>query len=62
MPTDRKATSMRFSPEAVRLMQALGADLGLSQTAVVELALRELAENRWGGLGARWRRTQTRKR
>jgi hypothetical protein len=46
MPTDRKSTSMRLTSAAVDLLADLAADLGISQTAVVELALRDLAESR----------------
>ena len=37
-------TSLRLSPEAKRLLVALAERLGISQTAVVEIAIREKAE------------------
>lgn len=42
--TDRKATSIRLSAEADRLLDELAARLGMkSRSAVLELAIRELA-------------------
>lgn len=40
----RKATSLRLTREADRLVAALAARLGLSRSAVIELAVRRLAE------------------
>ncbi len=37
------ATSFRLSPEALRLLAGLAKRLGLSQAAVLELAIRQLA-------------------
>lgn len=42
--TDRKATSIRLSAEADRLIKALADRLGLKQSSVIELAVRKLAE------------------
>jgi len=39
-----KQFSIRLSETAVRLRELLAAKLGLSQSAVIELALRRLAE------------------
>lgn len=40
----RKATSLRLTRVADRLVAALAARLGLSRSAVIELAVRRLAE------------------
>ena len=37
-------TSLRISPEAKELLVKLAAHLGISQTAVIELAIRQLAK------------------
>lgn len=42
--TDRKATSIRLSAEADRLIKALADRLGLKQSSVIEMAVRKLAE------------------
>lgn len=42
--SDRKSTSIRLSAAADRLLKALGAKLGLNQSALIELAIRRLAE------------------
>lgn len=39
-------SSIRLSDEGKRLQVALAQQLGVSQTAVIELALRELAEKK----------------
>jgi predicted DNA-binding protein len=39
----KHATSFRLSPEALRHLAALAKRLGLSQAAVLELAIRQLA-------------------
>lgn len=39
-----KQTSIRLSPQATRLRELLAEKLGLSLSAVVELAIRRLAE------------------
>jgi predicted transcriptional regulator len=39
-------TSIRYTPEAKRLLELLAKKLGVSQTAVVEMAIREFAEKR----------------
>lgn len=41
---NRHAVSMRFTPEAMRLLDAMSRDMGISRTAVVELAIREKAK------------------
>jgi len=40
----RKPSSIRLSAEAKRLRAALAQKLGVTQTAVIELAIRELAK------------------
>lgn len=42
--TDRKATSIRLSAEADRLIRALVVKLGITQSGVIEMAIRKLAE------------------
>lgn len=37
-------TSIRFTPEARRLLEALSQRLGVSKTAVLEMAVRKFAE------------------
>ena len=39
--SDRKSVSFRLTVECVRIIKALARQLGISQTAVVELAVRE---------------------
>ncbi|MDO8606741.1 MAG: ribbon-helix-helix protein, CopG family [Phaeospirillum sp.] len=41
---ERKSTSVRLTPEAVRLIEALAGELGVNQSAVIELAVRCLAK------------------
>lgn len=43
MKEERKYTSIRISAEGERIRAALAKLLGVSKTAVIELALRELA-------------------
>lgn len=43
MATRRQHTSLRLSPEAIRLRQWLSERLGISLQSVVEQAVRELA-------------------
>jgi predicted transcriptional regulator len=38
------ATSIRLSPEAKRLISELAKKLGVSQSAILEIAIRRLAE------------------
>jgi predicted transcriptional regulator len=40
----KQPTSIRFSPEAKRLLALLAAKLGISQAAVMEIAIRRFAE------------------
>jgi hypothetical protein len=40
----KQPTSMRFSPEAIRLLEKRAKKLGLSRTGVIEMAVRRLAE------------------
>lgn len=44
MTTERKSTSIRLSAEAERLRAALAKLLGVNKTAIVEIALREMAQ------------------
>jgi hypothetical protein len=44
MAQPKKPTSIRLSPDAIELRRALSAKLGIDQTAIVELAIRRLAE------------------
>lgn len=44
--TTRKPISFRLSEEGKRLLELLAADTGVSQTSVVEMALRDLAKTR----------------
>ena len=39
----KKATTIRYTPQAKRLLKALASKLGVTQSAVVELAIRFLA-------------------
>jgi Ribbon-helix-helix protein, copG family len=39
-----QATSVRLSPKAKQLLQRLAAQAGISQSAILELAIREKAE------------------
>ncbi|MDO8607696.1 MAG: ribbon-helix-helix protein, CopG family [Phaeospirillum sp.] len=41
---ERKSTSVRLTPEAVRLIEALAVRMGVNQSAVIELAVRCLAK------------------
>ena len=43
---DKKPTSVRLSDEAKRLRKLLAQRLGVSETAIIELAIRELAEKK----------------
>lgn len=47
MPT-KQSTSFRLSEEALSLIRELSERLGLSQAAVVEMAVRQLARERKG--------------
>jgi hypothetical protein len=42
----KSLTSVRLSEEAIRLRDGLSLSLGVSKTAVIELALRELGKRR----------------
>jgi len=42
----KRAATFRLSPEAHRLIVALGAAMGLSQASIVETAVRDLAKVR----------------
>jgi hypothetical protein len=44
MTTTRKATAIRLTAGADRLIARLAAKLGLSRSAVIEMAIRKLAE------------------
>lgn len=39
-------TSIRMSPQAKRLLWKLASKLGLNQSAILELAIREMAERK----------------
>jgi len=41
--TMKKLTSIRLTPEAVILIRILSKKMGVNQTAILELAIRELA-------------------
>jgi predicted transcriptional regulator len=41
-----RTTTIRYTPEAKRLLELLAQKLGVSQAAIVELAIREFAEKR----------------
>lgn len=47
MPSDRKQTSVRLSDEGLRILEAIAGIYGISNTNVIEIALRKYAE----GLG-----------
>jgi predicted transcriptional regulator len=42
----KRSTSFALSDEALRLIKQMASDMGVSQTAVLEVALRELAKRR----------------
>jgi antitoxin component of RelBE/YafQ-DinJ toxin-antitoxin module len=44
MKKDIKATSIRMTAEAKRLQAALSEKMGISMTAVIELAIRQMAK------------------
>lgn len=44
MNTKRSATSIRLTPTAVRLIEAAAKKLGVSKSAVLEMAIRAFAE------------------
>lgn len=44
MREKKRPTAVRLTPEAYRLIGELAAKLGVSRTAVIELAIRRLAE------------------
>jgi hypothetical protein len=50
---NQKPTSFRLSPEALALIKQLAEALGLSQAAVLELAIRRLARSEKIGEGAK---------
>lgn len=41
---NKQPTSLRLSPEAKRLLEELAKKLGVTQAAIVEIAIRRLAE------------------
>ena len=45
MPTDKPATSFRLSEEGKAILAELSRVLGVSQTAVIEMAIRRLARS-----------------
>ncbi len=42
---DKQSTSIRLTPEAKRLIRELAKKLGVSQTAIIEIAIRKFAES-----------------
>jgi len=44
MTTNKRATSVRFSPTADRLIEALSKKLGVSKAAIMEMAIRSFAK------------------
>ena len=44
MMANKEPISFRLTPEAIRLIQELAKKLGVSQAAVLEMAVRKLAE------------------
>lgn len=42
--SNKQATSIRLSPEAKRLLAELAKKLGVSQAAIMEIAIRRLAQ------------------
>lgn len=40
---EKQSTSIRLTPDAIRLLAALAKQLGVSQSAIMELAIREKA-------------------
>jgi len=42
----KNPTSIRLTPEAERLLKELATKLGVSQTAIMEMAVREFADKR----------------
>jgi hypothetical protein len=51
MPTDKRATTFRLSEVARQMLELLGRHHGLSATAVLEMAIRELARRDLPGAG-----------
>jgi predicted transcriptional regulator len=45
METQRSNTSVRLTPEATRLLKELAKKLGVSQTAIIEMAIRKFAKS-----------------
>ena len=46
MPTLKKQTGIRLGADTKTLLELLAKDTGLSQTGVIELAIRDLAKQR----------------
>lgn len=44
MTNKKRATSMRFTPTAERLIEALSKKLGVNKSSVMEMAIRAFAE------------------
>jgi len=42
----KQAASFRLSPEALRLLATLAAELGVSQASTLEMAIRDMAKRR----------------
>lgn len=45
MKKSKSNTSVRLTPEATRLLKELAMKLGVSQTAIIEMSIRKLAES-----------------
>lgn len=43
--TNKKPTSLRLTPDAMRLLKEIAKKLGISQTSVIEIAIRRMAES-----------------
>jgi predicted DNA-binding protein len=43
---EKKATSIRLTPEGLRLLVALAKELGVTQSSALEIAIRDLAKRR----------------
>jgi hypothetical protein len=62
MPTDKPPTSYRLSEKARGLIDRLAGALGLSRTAIVEMAIRQLARRELGDATFSSRSTTTQKK
>ncbi len=44
MEKEKRTTSLRLTPEAKRLLQTLAKKLGVTQAAIIEMAIRKFAK------------------